>query len=168
MRKEKCSRGLILDIGCGEKKVASNAIGLDVRRTKAVDIIADARLLPFRDEVFDVVYSSHVIEHFSHREVKDVVREWVRVLKRGGTIEIRCPWLSRESSHILPEANVGECEEHLWRTGERVEFPQVRLLFWASETALRGVWDRKGQAGNRKRFLRVPFLSDLHVKGIKK
>lgn len=33
-----------------EKKVASNAIGLDVRRTKAVDIIADARLLPLRDE----------------------------------------------------------------------------------------------------------------------
>jgi predicted SAM-dependent methyltransferase len=82
MRK-KCSRGLILDIDCGEREVASNAIGLDVGRTKTVDIIADARLLSFRDEAFDVVYSSHVIEHFSHREVKDVVRGWARVLKGG-------------------------------------------------------------------------------------
>jgi predicted SAM-dependent methyltransferase len=51
-----------------------------------------------------VVSFSHVIEHFSHREVKDVVRELVLRLKKGGTIEIRCPY-------ILPETDVGECEE---------------------------------------------------------
>ena len=73
---------LVLDIGCGEKKL-KGAIGVDVRKTKDVDIIADARYLPFKDEVFDHVYSSHLIEHFSHREVKEVIKEWVRVLKRG-------------------------------------------------------------------------------------
>jgi len=83
---------LILDIGCGDRKIES-AIGLDIRRTKDANIIADARYLPFKNEVFDHVYSSHLIEHFSHREVKDVVKEWVHVLKKGGTIEIRCPWL---------------------------------------------------------------------------
>ena len=83
---------LILDIGCGENKL-EGAIGVDIKKTKAVDVIADARYLPFKDEVFDNVYSSHLIEHFSHREVKNVLKEWVRVLKKGGTIEIRCPWL---------------------------------------------------------------------------
>lgn len=71
---------LILDIGCGDRKL-KGAIGIDIRKTKDVDIIADAHYLPFKDEVFDHVYSSHLIEHFSHREVKDVVKEWVRVLK---------------------------------------------------------------------------------------
>lgn len=79
-----------LDIGCGEKKRAG-AIGLDLRRTVSPDVIADARMLPFRDELFDFVFSSHVIEHFSHREVTGVLAEWVRVLKKGGAIEIRCP-----------------------------------------------------------------------------
>jgi len=71
---------LKLDIGCGERKIPG-AVGLDIRKTGQVDIIADARYLPFKDEVFDHVYSSHVIEHFSHREVKDVIKEWGRVGK---------------------------------------------------------------------------------------
>ena len=76
----------MLDIGCGESKKGD--IGLDLRRLDAVDIVADARNLPFRDESFDSVYSSDTIEHFSHREVGNVVVEWVRVLKKGGMIEI--------------------------------------------------------------------------------
>jgi predicted SAM-dependent methyltransferase len=71
-----------LDIGCGDNK-RMGFIG--------VDVIADARKLPFRDCSFDHVYSSHLIEHFSHQEVKRVLAEWVRVLKKGGILEIRCP-----------------------------------------------------------------------------
>jgi predicted SAM-dependent methyltransferase len=82
-------KGLVLDIGCGENKKGD--IGIDIRETKVVDIVADARFLPFRDYSFDSVYSSHTIEHFSHREVKNVLAEWVRVLKKGGVMEIRCP-----------------------------------------------------------------------------
>jgi predicted SAM-dependent methyltransferase len=82
-------KGLVLDIGCGENK--KGHIGIDIRETKVVDIVADARFLPFRDESFDSVYSSHTIEHFSHREVKNVLAEWVRVLKKGGVMEVRCP-----------------------------------------------------------------------------
>jgi predicted SAM-dependent methyltransferase len=82
-------KGLVLDIGCGENKKGD--IGIDIRETKVVDIVADSRFLPFRDESFDSVYSSHTIDHFSHREVKNVLAEWVRDLKKGGVMEIRCP-----------------------------------------------------------------------------
>jgi predicted SAM-dependent methyltransferase len=168
MRKEKCSRGLILDIGCGEKKVASNAIGLDVRRTKAVDIIADARLLPFRDEAFDVVYSSHVIEHFSHREVKDVVREWARVLKRGGTIEIRCPWLRvRALIFFLRPTwenvkNIYGGQENEWN------FHKCGFSFGLLKQLLEECGIVRVRRVIERGFLGLPFLSDLHVKGIKK
>ena len=80
----------MLDIGCGERK-KKGCIGLDLRKTSSVNVVADARMLPFRDEAFDYIYSSHLLEHFSHREVKNVLVEWVRVLKTGETIEIRCP-----------------------------------------------------------------------------
>ena len=88
---------LVLDIGCGENKL-EGAIGID------------ARYLPFKDEVFDHVYSSHLIEHFSHREAKNVIREWVRVLKKGGMIEIRGPWLRIRALIFFLSA-------YLWWTG---------------------------------------------------
>ncbi|MBS7635568.1 hypothetical protein KEJ34_08855, partial [Candidatus Bathyarchaeota archaeon] len=54
---------MMLDIGCGEGPKRGD-IGLDIRKTSSVDILADARMLPFRDESFVHVYSSHLIEHF--------------------------------------------------------------------------------------------------------
>jgi predicted SAM-dependent methyltransferase len=82
---------VILEVGCGNKRAHSNSLTLDVRKTSQVDIIADARALPFKNGSVDYLFSSHVIEHFSHTEVGDVVGEWVRVLKNEGTIEVRCP-----------------------------------------------------------------------------
>lgn len=81
---------LVLDIGCGKRK-RDGAIGLDLKKTGYVDVVADAHSLPFRDEVFDVVYSSALIEHISHKLVGKVTREWTRTLKKRGTMEIRCP-----------------------------------------------------------------------------
>ena len=76
---------MTLDIGCGETK--DGGIGLDVRKISSVDIIGDIGVLPFRDNSFDCVYSSHVIEHFSHRGFCNIVSVWVRVLKNEGIVE---------------------------------------------------------------------------------
>jgi hypothetical protein len=42
---------LTIDIGYGERK-REGAVGVDFRRTASVNVVADARLLPFRDECF--------------------------------------------------------------------------------------------------------------------
>lgn len=49
----------------------------------------DARSLPFKDEVCDFVYSSHLIEDFL--EWGPILKEWSRVLKPGGHIIILLP-----------------------------------------------------------------------------
>lgn len=41
------SHKLKLDIGCGSNK-REGTIGLDIRNTGSVDVIADARMLPFK------------------------------------------------------------------------------------------------------------------------
>lgn len=82
---------IILEIGCGDKQVYPNSITLDIRKTPLVDIIADARALPFKEGSIDYLFSSHVIEHFSHRETDDIAKEWIRVIKVGGVVELRCP-----------------------------------------------------------------------------
>jgi SAM-dependent methyltransferase len=54
--------------------------------------------LPFADDSVDEVRASHVLEHFSHRQVPDVLKEWLRVLKPNGVLKIAVPdfeWIAR-------------------------------------------------------------------------
>lgn len=56
------------------------------------DIIHDlTQPLPYEDESVDAIYSSHVIEHFTRDEWENISRDWARVLRPGGRLEIRCP-----------------------------------------------------------------------------
>ena len=48
-------------------------------------------LNPFPDDVADLVYASHCLEHFSYTEVNRVLREWWRVLKPGGVLRVSVP-----------------------------------------------------------------------------
>jgi len=68
-------------------------------------VVGDAQLLPFRDETFDVVIASHVIEHLEHPEL--FVREARRVLKCGGVLKLRTPnFLSRNARADPDHKNV--------------------------------------------------------------
>jgi SAM-dependent methyltransferase len=73
-----------LDVGCGELKRGD--IGIDIRLTKVVDVIADCNYLPFRDQIFDEVSSTTLLEHCLNPF--NVLKEQVRVLKKGG--KLRC------------------------------------------------------------------------------
>jgi len=53
--------GFTLDIGCGPKKYGN--IGIDIKKTTAVDVVASAEYLPFKDGTFDTVFCCHVLEH---------------------------------------------------------------------------------------------------------
>lgn len=79
-----------IDIGCGDSPRAGY-LGLDVRPTRGAGVLADASQLPFRDGSFALVFSSHSLEHFGHREVRSVLEEGVRILRPGGIFEVRCP-----------------------------------------------------------------------------
>ena len=60
--------------------------------TEGADVRWDlTQTLPLDDNTVDNIYASHVIEHFSKAEWQLISKDWVRVLKPGGTIEIHCP-----------------------------------------------------------------------------
>jgi predicted SAM-dependent methyltransferase len=49
------------------------------------------KLGSFGDASVDLVYACHVLEHFSHLTVPQVLREWGRVIKPGGRLCLSVP-----------------------------------------------------------------------------
>jgi SAM-dependent methyltransferase len=80
----------ILDVGCGANKY-EGAIGLDNNPRTAADVIHDLGDIPypFADDEFDLVVSSHSIEHGP--DVMVFVEELYRITKNGGRIKIVTP-----------------------------------------------------------------------------
>jgi len=79
-----------LNIGCGER-VLAGYVGVDIAARNAATIRAPAHDLPIEDGVADEVLAIHLIEHIYEWEVDDTLKEWARVLKKGGTLAIEAP-----------------------------------------------------------------------------
>jgi len=51
--------------------------------------IGDARdLSMFLDNTFDIVYASHIIEHIQWYQIENTIKEWARIIKPNGSLEI--------------------------------------------------------------------------------
>ena len=80
-----------LEIGPGKTPIPGfETLNLDAseRTEGGADHVGDARKLPFENNTFDIVFSSHCIEHIQWYQVKDTIKEWARVLKPNGKLEV--------------------------------------------------------------------------------
>jgi len=84
-----------LNLGCGSR-FHPDWTNIDVtsssRHVHAHDL---SQGIPFRDDTFDVVYHSHLLEHFPKNEAPRFMQECYRVLKPGGIIRVAVPDLER-------------------------------------------------------------------------
>lgn len=105
-----------LNLGCGDK-ILPGYINVDVaasRRGLKPDVLCDLHQLNvFEDASVDEILSVHVVEHFWRWEVVDVLKEWVRVLKPGGTMVLECPNLLSACREFLqdPDGAAGPGQE---------------------------------------------------------
>jgi predicted SAM-dependent methyltransferase len=90
-----------LNLGCGHryhkewKNVDFHSTGKGVI---AHNLLKD---IPFKDDTFDIVYHSNVIEHFSKEDAPKFVKECYRVLKPNGIIRIAFPDLEQIVFHYM-------------------------------------------------------------------
>ena len=89
---EKYSNGLILDCGSGKRSnYYTNVVNFEIVPYDTTDVLGVGEELPFRDNVFDAVFSLAVLEH-----VKDPFKcasEISRVMKLGATLYCVVPFL---------------------------------------------------------------------------
>ena len=98
--------GTALEVGFGDGRWIKflrgegiAAYGIDILENAALQlrkegfspVIADARVIPFKEDTFDLTYSFGVVEHFADTE--KAIEEHVRVTKPGGKVIITVPHL---------------------------------------------------------------------------
>lgn len=106
-QKDKCA----IDIGCGETNRASEfpdyeLVRVDIRDECKPDYRCDVSCLPFGTESFDLVFSSHVLEHFPRGKWEGVLDEWCRLCKVGGHILLILPnitWATKKLEETQDE-----------------------------------------------------------------
>lgn len=92
-----------LNVGCGQR-FHPDWVNLDLHPTDPSVREWDLRKeLPFPAASFDVVYHSHVLEHFSRADAPHLLHGCRRVLKPGGVIRVVVPDLER-IAHLYLEA----------------------------------------------------------------
>jgi SAM-dependent methyltransferase len=77
-------------------------ISVDLAKDSRATYKRDIRNLPedWADQ-FDIVKAQHVLEHFGFGETQDIVNEWARVLKPGGTMHLIVPDIESFVERIL-------------------------------------------------------------------
>lgn len=81
-----------LEIGTDFRSPIDGFESLSIEGCIGIDYARDAsKRLPFRDSTFSLVFSSHALEHIPWYQTVDVLKEWTRILKPGGTMEIWVP-----------------------------------------------------------------------------
>jgi predicted SAM-dependent methyltransferase len=81
---------LFLELGSGPKKGDNGWLTLDL--SAECDLYWDLLLpLPFPENSVDTIYSSHVLEHFSYKDLIRLLSSCYEVLKDGGKFRVCVP-----------------------------------------------------------------------------
>ncbi|MBN2964469.1 methyltransferase domain-containing protein [Sulfurospirillum sp. T05] len=114
------------NLGCGGR-YHKDWVNLDFKSNNKDVIEHDLNTpLPFANEGFDVVYSSHVLEHLSKTFAPKFLKECYRVLKPSGIIRVVVPdleQLARNYLLFLEEAKRGNRDAQ-----EKYEWTMIELF----------------------------------------
>lgn len=113
--------GFLLSVGAGSddlqkwKESGYGCVRLDIDPETRPDIVGSmVDLSGIRDEMYQVVYCSHSLEHLYPHEVPRALAEFYRVLKKGGRVVILVPDLEGvpATDEVLPDSDL--CGLHLY------------------------------------------------------
>ena len=82
---------LQLHLGCGKRHIPG-FIHIDLDDFPHIDYRSGIDRLPmFADEAAELIYCCHALQYFDRTEAREVLSEWRRVLRTGGTLRCSVP-----------------------------------------------------------------------------
>jgi len=139
----------LLNLGCG-KRYHRSWINVDFNGD-GKNVISHNLLsgIPFKENEIDVIYHSHVLEHFSQHDAFIFLTECFRVLKPGGIIRIAVPDLEQ----IVNEYKT-QLDNVLQKKGTDADYNWILLELY--DQTVRNV-----SGGDMKKYLLQPQIPNL-------
>lgn len=79
-----------LHIGAGRVQLPG-FINVDIFDTHHADLYCDLTRLPWQTGMFDLIYSSHCLEHVHRRMITATLYSWGQMLRKGGILRLAVP-----------------------------------------------------------------------------
>jgi len=79
-----------LHLGCGKRNFGDDWIHIDGSNYEHIQY-HNITKFDFEDNSVELIYASHVFEYFDRDEAKEVLKEWLRVLKPEGILRLAVP-----------------------------------------------------------------------------
>lgn len=99
---------LILEIGANIRPQAKilfpddKILYMDIDKMQKPDIVMDAGKMNFKEK-FDVIFASHVLEHFPYWDTFRILKAWTEALVVGGELHIIVPSWEWSARQVLSE-----------------------------------------------------------------
>jgi predicted SAM-dependent methyltransferase len=103
-----------LNLGSGNTK-KEGFTNVDIHKFSNVDIVHDMeKRLPFKNDTVSEIYSHHSLEHCRMHKIKEILKDWYRVLKKDGILKIIVPEITSCMKTFL-EASETDPEKWRWK-----------------------------------------------------
>jgi len=96
-----------LNLGSGSKRVPG-FINCDLFPQEGVDEVFSLDEIPYADHSVDEIQSEHALEHLPRPKAEAAIKEWARVLKKGGKLLLKIPDLEDCCRKFLENPNLQE------------------------------------------------------------
>jgi len=118
--------GILLDLGCGEKK-NPGFVGLDKRRVPGVDIVHDLEKFPYPipDGACLSIVGSHIVEHIKPWLMIDFMNELWRITKREGKLAFVHPY-GMNDFYVQDPTHCNPCNEKTWQYFD-IRYPLYKI-----------------------------------------
>jgi len=100
-------------------------------RENKVNLANVIKKIPHADNSVDVVYSSHMLEHFDRDNARKCLLEVLRVLKKDGIIRLALPDIKKKVKEYLRTQDADEFiyETHMWYPTPKSFIQKLYLFF---------------------------------------
>lgn len=90
-----------LNLGCWNRPIA-HFTNVDIRSDTQADLIDDvSKLEKIDNNSVEIIYASHLLEHFKRFEIPSILKRWYEVLRSDGLLYVSVPDMAAVMEHYV-------------------------------------------------------------------